>query len=105
MFTFLFRKRTMLSGIIERKTLARPPTEHFCSGKKTVVRTGRTLYLFISGITYSDFTLCHLYFLLYLNVYQYFNFLNDRYALFILHSQALQTECQCFSPYMKFFLL
>ena len=34
MFTFLFRKRTMLSGIIGRNTLARPPTEHFCSGKK-----------------------------------------------------------------------
>ena len=43
MFTFLFKKRTMLSGSIERKTLARPPTEHFCSGKKTVVGTGRTL--------------------------------------------------------------
>ena len=43
MFTFLFRKRTMLSGIIGGKTLARPPTEHFCSGKKTVVGTGKTL--------------------------------------------------------------
>ena len=29
-------------------------------------------------------SLCCLYFLLFLNVYQYFNFLNDRYAIFII---------------------
>ena len=42
MFTFLFRKHTMISESTGSKTLARPPTERFCSEKETVVVTSCT---------------------------------------------------------------